>query len=62
MADQMTELYELDRKSNKWWKKVFYRLIMMTVVNAWIIYKGKTRSKIPLLQFIVPLAKETIKE
>jgi len=62
LADQMMGLYELDRKSNKWWKKVFYRLLMMTVVNAWIIYKEKTRNKIPFLQFIVPLAEEMIKE
>lgn len=29
---EMMGLYELDRKSNKWWKKVF---IMVVVVNLW---------------------------
>lgn len=38
LADQMSGLYEYDRKPDKWWKKLFYRFIMMTSVNAWIIH------------------------
>lgn len=34
IADQMMGLYQLYRKSNKWWKKVFYRFLMMSIVNA----------------------------
>ncbi|XP_055909332.1 piggyBac transposable element-derived protein 4-like [Eupeodes corollae] len=37
-ADQLAGLYEVDRKSTKWWKKVFYRLLMMSVVNSNIIH------------------------
>ncbi|XP_044761190.1 piggyBac transposable element-derived protein 1-like [Coccinella septempunctata] len=50
LADQMSGLYELDRKSTKWWKKIFYRLMMMAAVNSWIIYcqlkKKKFLSKV----------------
>lgn len=56
LADQMAHLYELDRKSCKWWKKVFFRLMMTAVVNSWIAYCELNHRKTPLLDFIVPLA------
>jgi len=34
LTDQKTGLYDLDRKSHKWWKKVFFKLFMTSVVNA----------------------------
>jgi hypothetical protein len=34
LADQMASLYDLDRKSLNWWKKVFYRLLMFSAVNS----------------------------
>ncbi|GFR23559.1 rho guanine nucleotide exchange factor 10-like protein [Trichonephila clavata] len=34
LADQMTNVYVLDRKSCKWWKQVFFRLLMSEVVNS----------------------------
>ncbi|GFS81497.1 piggyBac transposable element-derived protein 4 [Nephila pilipes] len=52
----MANVYELDRKSCKWWKKVFFRLLMRTVVNSWIAYCELKHQKTPLLDFIVPLA------
>ena len=62
-ADQMAGIYELDRKSRKWWKKVFYRLLMHSAVNAWIIYKKLHRnSKQPFFQFLVELAEQLIEE
>ena len=62
-ADQMAGLYEFDRKSKKWWIKVFYRLLMMSAVNAWVIYKEISgNKKIPFLEFLVPLAEEIIYE
>ncbi|GFT31484.1 f-box DNA helicase 1 [Nephila pilipes] len=56
LADQMANVYELDRKSSKWWKKVFFRLLMSAVVNSWIVYCELKHRKNPLLDFIVPLA------
>ena len=58
-ADQMAGVYELDRKSLKWWEKVLYRMSMVVAVNSWIIYKQLkcNRSKMP---FLVELAEELI--
>ncbi|KAF2897204.1 hypothetical protein ILUMI_08971 [Ignelater luminosus] len=39
LSDQLTGLYEVDRKSMKWWKKVFYKLLFTTAVTAWIVCK-----------------------
>ena len=41
LADQHLSYYSLGtRRTLKWWKKVFWRLIDISVVNAWIIYKS----------------------
>lgn len=32
-ADQMSTYYEPDRKSSKWWMKMFYRLLMLSITN-----------------------------
>ncbi|GFR28844.1 rho guanine nucleotide exchange factor 10-like protein [Trichonephila clavata] len=56
LVDQTANVYELDRKSCKWWEKVFFRLLMSAVVNSWIAYCGPKHRKTPLLDFIVPLA------
>ncbi|GFS38267.1 rho guanine nucleotide exchange factor 10-like protein [Trichonephila inaurata madagascariensis] len=55
LADQMANVYELDRKFYKWWKKVFFHLLMSTVINLLIAYWELKRRKTPL-DFIVPLA------
>ena len=59
LTDQVVGLYDLDRK---WWKKVFYRLFMMAIVNSWIIYNESQNKRTPLIQFLVPLAEEMIAE
>lgn len=60
-ADQMAGLYEFDRKSTKWWIKSFHRLVMMSAVNAWVIYKEvKGMKRCSFLDFIVPLAEALI--
>ncbi|GFR04277.1 rho guanine nucleotide exchange factor 10-like protein [Trichonephila clavata] len=39
LEDQRANVYELNRKSCKWWKKSnFFRLLMSAVVNSWIAY------------------------
>lgn len=64
LSDQLVGLYDIDRKSNKWWKKVFYRLLMTAAVNSWIVFceikgrKGKERT--PFLNFLVSLAESLL--
>ncbi|GFQ83090.1 piggyBac transposable element-derived protein 4 [Trichonephila clavata] len=56
LADQLPNVYELDRKSFKCRKKAFFRLLMTAVVNSWIAYWELKYRNTPLLDFIVPLA------
>ena len=37
--DHLMSYYSLLHKSVKWWRKVFFRVLEVTVVNAYIIYK-----------------------
>lgn len=60
LADQMSGVYEMDRKSSKWWKKVFYRLLMISIVNSWVIYNEVRRKKEPLIEFLFVLSEALI--
>lgn len=58
IADQKSTTYDLNRRSAKWWKKVFFRLIMIASVNSWIIYDEKNRRKGEFIDFLADLAEE----
>ncbi|XP_050302812.1 piggyBac transposable element-derived protein 4-like [Anthonomus grandis grandis] len=64
LTDQMSAVYDFGRKSCKWRKKVFYRLLMIAVVNSWVIYNDLrlTQKKIPLLEFLFTLSEDLIEE
>ena len=51
LADQIAGFYDLERKSLKWWKKVFYRCLMFSIVNSWFVYKTNK----PFLDFLCEL-------
>ncbi|XP_037037956.1 piggyBac transposable element-derived protein 4-like [Bradysia coprophila] len=59
-ADQYSTTYEVDRKSTKWWKRVFHRLLQISAVNSWILYKQLKKKDIPLIYFLIPLAAQLI--
>lgn len=40
-CDQRLAYYSLNRKSKKWWKKVFFRLFEMAIVNSLILFTHK---------------------
>lgn len=60
MTDQYTLAYDINRKTNKWWKRVFQRLLMTAVTNAWIVYKQLKKKKIALIDFMIPLSDHLI--
>lgn len=62
LADQMSGLYDINRKSNKWWKKVFYRGMMMAAVNTWVIYSELNRKKPAFLPVLVEIAESLIEK
>ena len=45
--NQMVENYKLNIKTLKWWKKLFFHLINVAIVNAYIIYKENCVSSPP---------------
>ena len=47
-CDQMVAYSCFRRRTMKWWKKVFFHLFSLSILNAYILYKQRTRS--PVLQ------------
>lgn len=43
-ADMFKSLYEVDRKSKKWWHRILFHFIDLSLVNACILYKKRTDS------------------
>ena len=39
IADQHSVYYTFQRKTRKWWRKVFFWLVETTVVNSYVLYK-----------------------
>lgn len=44
LADQYTVYYSFIRKSKKWWKKVCFWLLEVSIVNSYIIFKHRNTS------------------
>ena len=38
-SNQLISYYEINRKTYKWWKRIFYQLIDVSIVNSFIIFK-----------------------
>jgi hypothetical protein len=55
-ADMLKALYEVNRKSRKWWHRIFWYFRDVTVVNAFIIYREQTNDmKKTLMKFRLSL-------
>jgi len=37
-ADRLISTYKIDRKSKKWWHRLFWHFIKLTVINSFIIF------------------------
>lgn len=59
-SDQYSTYYDIDRKSNKWWKRVFHRLLQMAVSNSWILFQELNEKKSPLIDFLIPLSEHLL--
>ncbi|KAJ8950040.1 hypothetical protein NQ314_008046 [Rhamnusium bicolor] len=56
-ADMLKSRYEVDRKSKKWWHRIFFYFLDLCVVNAYIIYKSRSEgARLPLKQFRISVA------
>lgn len=54
--DMLKSLYEIDRKSRKWWHRICWYFLDATVVNSYIIFQQRMSSKITLKQFRLSVA------
>ena len=39
LSNQLISYYEIDRRTYKWWKRIFFHLIDLSIINSFIIYK-----------------------
>jgi len=49
-ADMLKSLYGIDRKAKKWWHRIFFHLIDVALVNAFVVY-CRINDKVTLLDF-----------
>ena len=59
-CNQMVAYSCFRRRTMKWWKKVFFHLFFLTILNAYILYKEGTQSPVLHRNFCRELVKELI--
>ena len=59
-CDQMVAYSCFRRRTMKWWKKVFFHLFSLTILNAYILYKESTQSPVLHRIFRRELVKQLI--
>ncbi|XP_022780491.1 piggyBac transposable element-derived protein 4-like [Stylophora pistillata] len=60
-CDQMVAYSCFRRRTMKWWKKVFFHLFSLSSLNAYILYKQRTRSPVLQRTFRRELVKELVR-
>ena len=62
--DQYLSYYGFPRRTFKWWRKAFFSLLDVAIVNAYILYSlsSQTGKKLSHMQFRVQLAKQLLVE
>lgn len=58
IVDQMARKYSVKAGSRRWPLQVFYNILDLAAINAWILYKETTGVKISRKNFIFQLAEE----
>ena len=61
-TDMLLSTTESVRKTIKWYKKVFFHLLDLAILNSHAVYKMKTGENIPLLEFQKVLIKTLIEK
>ena len=55
LADQMLKYYHMERRTIKWYKKLYFHLVDNAVHNAFVVYKQNTQPDITALKFRIDL-------
>lgn len=62
LADMLMELYKVNHRSRKWYKRIFYWCLGTSVTNAWLLYRGHLhfvhpkQKHIPLIKLQLEIA------
>ena len=56
-SDQMLLYYGFSNRTIKWWRRAFFHLLDLSIVNAYILYKQHVNARCSHEQFRVELAK-----
>ena len=62
LMDMLLNLYLIDRKSKKWYMKLFYHLIGISVTNCWLLHRRHheqlegQKSSVCLKDFLISIA------
>ncbi|KAJ8930931.1 hypothetical protein NQ314_016230 [Rhamnusium bicolor] len=60
-SDQLKSYYEIDRKRKRWWLRIFWHFIDLTIVNAFILFRIQSEGKsITLKDFRTSVARGLI--
>lgn len=58
----MTRKYSVKSKSQRWPLQVFFSILDLAGINAWLLYKETTGEEISRQEFLFQLAEELIRE
>lgn len=62
VTDQMARKYSVKAGSRRWPLHVFYNILDLAAINAWILYKETTGKSIPRKSFLFQLAEELARD
>jgi len=51
ISNKFISEYEMHSKTLKWWKRIFFHLLDLSIVNSWILYVMQTGHKISQQDF-----------
>lgn len=59
-SDMMTSSVDCTRKCLKWYKKFFFHVVDITLLNAHVMYSTRTTEKVPFAKFHLAVRKVTL--
>ena len=62
LSNQLISYQDLNRKTIKWWKRIFFHLLDIVIVNSFIIYKKYLNANFSQKQYKIEIIKTIIKK
>ncbi|XP_018312946.1 piggyBac transposable element-derived protein 4-like [Mycetomoellerius zeteki] len=59
-SDRLLSSYNIDRRARKWWLRIFWYFVDLTIINSFIIYKSKAFQPTTLKQFRLRLVQQLV--